>query len=281
MRSATRILASVLAMFAVVAGVSLPARLVAPNPFAWWGFLVSVLGAVVAFVVMASLYEWLVHRYLYHGPSRVRLLYNVYQIHERGHHGRRFPPNRYVQQGPVNRIPVLPADPDSVCESRGRRWTAWWGQFLLYLAVAVPFAFAPAWLFTRNLLFTVSMIVSGLVVSYLLIRVHDVIHYPAHRLMERQAWFQFLDRHHYIHHIDTSANLNFLLPLCDLLFGTLRLELTPEEGRRWPSFEEAKRLEKRVGGSRSHPFGASPAVSETRLSTRITREALGSAVHNN
>ncbi len=91
------------------------------------------------------------------------------------------------------------------------------------------------------------MIVSGLVVSYLLIRVHDVIHYPANRLMERQAWFQFLDRHHYIHHIDTRANLNFLLPLCDLSFGTLRLELSPKERRRWPSFEEAKRLESTVG----------------------------------
>ena len=58
--------------------------------------------------------------------------------------------------------------------------------------------------------------------------------------MERQGWFRFLDRHHYIHHIDTSVNLNFLLPLCDLMFGTLKREPTKEERARWPSFEEAK-----------------------------------------
>jgi len=47
--------------------------------------------------------------------------------------------------------------------------------------------------------------------------------------VEAQPWFPFLDRHHYIHHVDLGANLNFLLPLADLLFGTLRRRLTPEE----------------------------------------------------
>lgn len=36
--------------------------------------------------------------------------------------------------------------------------------------------------------------------------------------------------------------MNFLLPLCDWLFGTLKLEATREELRRWPRFEDAKRL---------------------------------------
>ena len=47
--------------------------------------------------------------------------------------------------------------------------------------------------------------------------------------MESQGWFRFLDEHHYVHHVDTEANVNFLLPLADLLFGTLRLRLTSEE----------------------------------------------------
>jgi hypothetical protein len=38
------------------------------------------------------------------------------------------------------------------------------------------------------------------------------------------------------------VNLNFLLPLADWLFGTMRREATAEERRRWPAFEEAKRL---------------------------------------
>lgn len=32
-------------------------------------------------------------------------------------------------------------------------------------------------------------------------------------MVEAQPWFAFLDRHHYIHHVDLGANLNFLLPL--------------------------------------------------------------------
>ena len=107
------------------------------------------------------------------------------------------------------------------------------------MAVGVPFAFVPAWLLTRNPLFTASAIATGMVVSYFFIRVHDVIHYPAGRFMERLRWFQFLDRHHYI---DTRANINFLLPPCDLLFGTLKLEVTEQELRLWPTFEVAKRL---------------------------------------
>ena len=57
-------------------------------------------------------------------------------------------------------------------------------------------------------------------------------HHPrpgSHRIVEADPWFRFLDRHHYIHHVALGANLNFLLPLADLLFGTLRRQMTPEE----------------------------------------------------
>ena len=58
--------------------------------------------------------------------------------------------------------------------------------------------------------------------------------------LEYFRWFWFLDHHHYIHHIDNDANNNFLLPLCDLLMGTLRLELTKEESAKWPSYNNAR-----------------------------------------
>ncbi len=58
--------------------------------------------------------------------------------------------------------------------------------------------------------------------------------------MEAQRWFAFLDRHHYIHHVDLGANLNFLLPLADLLFGTLRTEMSLEELRHHGSLDVAK-----------------------------------------
>ena len=46
---------------------------------------------------------------------------------------------------------------------------------------------------------------------------------PVVAVLQRLPGFPFLARHHYLHHLDTEANANFLLPLADWLFGTLRL----------------------------------------------------------
>jgi hypothetical protein len=237
-----RFMGGAAAILGVVAVLVSLARVTAGAPFSALGWLVGVPGAVVVILTLGALYEWLVHRFVYHGPSRVPLLQSIHVIHQRGHHWHRFPPDRYVEAGPVERIPVFPAEPYALCGATRPRLLAWAGQYALYMAVGVPLAFVPAWLFTHNPLFTASCVVAGVVVCYFFIRVHDVIHYPAERAIERQAWFRFLDRHHYIHHIDNTVNLNFLLPLGDWLFGTLKRELTAHEAQLWPSFEQAKRL---------------------------------------
>lgn len=54
------------------------------------------------------------------------------------------------------------------------------------------------------------------------------------------SWPRSASGHHYIHHVDTRANVNILLPLGDLLLGTLRRELTAAELARWPRYEEAR-----------------------------------------
>ncbi len=243
--SRARIVAGTVFILAFVAAVFALAQHVARDPWSPLAFLISTLGATAVTVALASLYEWIVHRYIYHGPSPVPLLQGIHEIHQRGHHWHRFPPDRYVEHGPVERIPVAlvsKARPYELCHTAPRRWGAWAGQYALYLVVGIPFVFVPAWVLTANPLFTASSIISGLVVCYFFIRVHDVIHYPANRLMERFGWFQFLDRHHYIHHMDTRVNLNFLLPLTDWLFGTMRREATEAEMRRWPTFDRAKQL---------------------------------------
>lgn len=89
----------------------------------------------------------------------------------------------------------------------------------------------------------VGVIIASAEVSNLFITVHDAIHRPgSHRFIERQFWFRFLDQHHYVHHVDTEWNVNFLLPLSDWLFGTLRRELTAEEIAHHGTREEAKAL---------------------------------------
>ena len=246
-------LASSVGLVLLLAGILFLARAAGQHPFTWWGAIVSIPGAVLAVVIIGSLYEWILHRYLYHGKSRVKLLQAIQQVHHQGHHWHRFPPDHYVENLPVERIPVFPPQPYAVCGAPTPRRVAWWGQYVLYSTIAIAFVFVPAWLLTGNKLFTVSMVLSGLVVCYLFIRIHDAIHYPAERWIERQEWFRFLDRHHYIHHIDTTTNLNFLLPLCDALIGTLKITPTNEERVRWPSFERAKGIERETIRSNTIP----------------------------
>jgi len=229
-------------MLATVASILVLARASAGSGLRADNLLLALLGAPAAVVVLGALYEWIVHRFVYHGPSPIPLLQGIHEVHGRGHHWHRFPPDRYVAPGPVERIPVWPPEPYGLCGSTQRRALAWGGQYALYLSVAIPFAFAPVALFTRNALFTSSFVLTSLVVCYLFIHVHDVIHYPCGRWIEQQRWLRFLDRHHYIHHIDNSVNLNFLLPLGDLLLGTLCTRCSPPQAARWPSFEVARQL---------------------------------------
>ena len=86
-----------------------------------------------------------------------------------------------------------------------------------------------------------SALATAMALIALFIHIHDAVHYPGSSIFERTRWFWFLDHHHYIHHIDNKANTNFLLPLGDLLMGTLRLELAADELARWPTYEEARR----------------------------------------
>jgi hypothetical protein len=229
-------------LLAVVAVILLWARGAAGSP----SIVVTaglIVGAIAVIVLLGSFYEWIVHRYLYHGKSNIPIAKQVFEIHTHGHHWHRFPPDHYVEDGHVERIPVFPAKPYGVSHTHSVRFMAWFWQYFLYLFVGTLFAFLPIWWITQNVVFTVAAVVAGLVEFFLFIRVHDVMHYPANRPIEGFAWFQFLDRHHYIHHIDNMANINFLLPLCDWLFGTLRTQLNETEKKRWPSFDDAKKLE--------------------------------------
>lgn len=185
------------------------------------------LGAAATLVV-SSVVEWLVHRYVYH-RGRLRVLSRLRDIHHRVHHHVFFPTWRYVTSGPPRRIP-LRGDPEAAVT------TAWANSAIglvhsaFYLGLALVFVVTPLWLVSPRPAFLAGSLAAALVVSDLMVRVHDVIHRPgSHPLVERQPWFAFLDRHHFIHHVDTDANVNFLLPLSDLVAGTLRTALTAEE----------------------------------------------------
>src|SRR5206468_12819378 len=66
---------------------------------------------------------------------------------------------------------------------------------------------------------------------------HYLMHKPSIPFIERLGFFQFLKRHHRIHHVHMDRNLNVLLPIADFLLRTLVLDapvpaVTPESARR-------------------------------------------------
>jgi hypothetical protein len=216
-------------------------------PAALPGYLAAGLLGATALPIVASPLEWWVHRYVYH-RRRIPFLRRIYVIHHQGHHQVIFPTWRYVTNGPVRRHPIVSTSPADLHSSFGRNLRIKLCHFAFYMTIGSLCVWLPAWLLTYNIGFLAGLIVASVVVSDLFVRVHDAIHYPGqHRLIEAQPWFRFLETHHYIHHVDTEANVNFLLPLADWLFGTLRRTLTHDELRRHGSLEEAK----------AHPLGTS------------------------
>jgi hypothetical protein len=188
--------------------------------------------------LVASPLEWFVHRFVYH-EAVFRPLAAIFTVHT-AHHYAFFPTWRYTTAGPARRLSIRRRTPD-IHRSAVRNAGVRLAHFSWYMSIGAAVVWWPAWLLTRNGWFLAGVLVSSAVVSNLFIVVHDTIHRPrSHRIVEAQPWFPFLDRHHYIHHVSLGANLNFLLPLADLLFGTLRTQLTPEELAEHGSLAEAK-----------------------------------------
>jgi hypothetical protein len=204
------------------------------------GDAAAVAAGLALSVVAASLLEWLVHRYVYHRRA-VPLLGRIFRIHHHGHHFAIFPTWRYVTHGAPRRHPILGHGVERLHPRGWRNALTKLAHFAFYMAAGFVCVWLPAWLATGNRAFLATIIACNVAFADLFVRVHDAIHYPeCHRWMGPRGWFRFLDRHHYIHHVDTEANVNFLLPLADWLLGTMRRTLTADELARHGSLAEAK-----------------------------------------
>lgn len=233
------------------------------------GLLLAGLLGVLTLPLAASPWEWLVHRYVYHRRA-IPWLRRIYVIHHQGHHHAIFPTWRYVTNGPVRRHAILASSASALHTSATRNLAIKLAHFFLYLDLGGVCILLPAWLLTGSVAFLAGLTVALVVVSDLFVRVHDAIHYPGqHRFIEAQPWFPFLEQHHYIHHVDSEANVNFLLPLADRLFGTMRRTLTPEELSKHGSLVEAK----------AHPVGRSEPAKEVARPRKLPLEPPGGQEH--
>jgi hypothetical protein len=202
-------------------------------------FLAALSMGLLIVPLVASVLEWFVHRFVYH-QAVIPILSPIFTVHT-AHHYSFFPTWRYVTSGPARRLAITRRAPD-IHTSSARNAGVRLAHFGWYVTIGAVLIWLPCWLATENLAFLLGITVSSIVVSNLFIVVHDTIHRPgSHRSVEAQPWFGFLDRHHYVHHVDLGCNLNFLLPLADLLFGSRRTRMTEDEIARHGTLAHAKR----------------------------------------
>ena len=155
----------------------------------------TVMGFAALGLLIWSLIEYLLHRYLFHlrpaGPFRARLQFVVHGLH----HADPADPTRLV-------IPAVPSLIGGVV------------FFAAFRLVLGPTYVEPFFAFFA--------------VGYLL---YDYIHYASHRFTPRNRVIRFLKQHHMLHHFATDdARWGVSSPLWDHVFGTAGRTRATEDG---------------------------------------------------
>lgn len=160
-------------------------------------------GAFAALYLYASFFEWTMHRYVMHRPFMNFFRY-PFRTHAQTHHV----VFRHDDTYHLSRQ----EDEDVVA-------FAWWNAPVLigsHMALLAGLAnLAGGWpLFVGGSL--------GITAYYACYEYfHWCMHVPKNRWFERTRLFQGINLHHRLHHFRQGTNFNVVLPLADLLLGTL------------------------------------------------------------
>ncbi|MBX3734333.1 MAG: sterol desaturase family protein [Verrucomicrobiae bacterium] len=158
--------------------------------------------AAVSAVAFASLFEWLLHRYVMHRP--VGPFDYPFRTHALIHHHVFRADESYHVQRDEDRE-IIPM--------------AWWNGPVLVALGCIPYAIA-GWALGHWEVVPAAAVVFALyygVYEYL----HWCMHLPRRRRVERSGIFFRLNGHHLLHHRYMHKNFNVVLPLADLCLGTL------------------------------------------------------------
>src|SRR6185437_13073858 len=167
--------------------------------FTFWmsiGFLVA--------IVYASFFEWILHRYIMHQP--VGKFDYAFVAHAKVHHQIFKADDTYhlIHEKDKHTIPM-----------------AWWNGPVLIAAGLTPFLIASWLLGTWGI--TAGAFVGCAVYCGAYEYMHWCMHLPKKRNIERSGIYFRLNGHHLLHHRYMHKNFNVVLPLADLLLGTLLL----------------------------------------------------------
>ena len=168
--------------------------------------LVAVPLAVVAGILQATMFEWIYHRYWLHRPW--------------------LPPQMFTAHTLVHHQLCKHEDTFHITEPEQEEAMTfqWWAGVVLVGINMVPWALVallaggtgyPGW--------TVMATIGATIFVYYLAYegFHFLMHKPSIPWIERAGFFQFIKKHHRLHHVYMGKNFNVVLPLADLMLGTL------------------------------------------------------------
>jgi hypothetical protein len=165
----------------------------------WW----IAIGAIAG-TVYSSFFEWLLHRYLMHRGWRI--FRYPFERHTLTHHR------------------IFRADVSYHLRDEKHKHTvpmAWWNGPALIAVSQLPVAFLSYHIGQWGLVIGTTLVTCAYYGAYEYM--HWCMHIPRKRNVERSGIFFRLNGHHLLHHRYMHKNFNVVLPLADLLLGTLLL----------------------------------------------------------
>ena len=155
-------------------------------------------------VIFASFFEWLLHRFLMHRP--IGKFEYAFKAHAQVHHQTFKADHTYhlIHEEDKETIPM-----------------AWWNGPLLIALCQVPFVIWAACVGNWWIVLGSFVACSAYYAAYEYM--HWCMHLPKKRNIERSGIFFRLNGHHLLHHRYMHKNFNVVLPLADLIMGTLIL----------------------------------------------------------
>lgn len=179
----------------------------------WWQYALWNIAGFAGALVLNSFVEWSVHRWIMHKRNPI-LPYGF--LHMTSHHG---------TFGAGRTYEAL----DEEMLEHGIAFT--WREYVLFPLLCLALYAPVEWLIGRPVLPGALLAVfAGLVAFDAL---HSRFHAPRGRWLERTTVYQFLNRHHRLHHERVGKNLNVVLPLADLCMGTLVTKPLDRLGTWW------------------------------------------------
>lgn len=161
--------------------------------------------SIATTIPYASLFEWLLHKYVMHRP--IFGFDYAFRTHAQVHHQ------------------IFRADESYHLQDEKDKSTipmAWWNSLILVPTASIPFIFI-GW----ALGYLVTIPLTAFLVIYAYYGTYEYLHWcmhlPKHRKLEKSGIFFRLNGHHILHHRYMHKNFNVVCPLADLCLGTLIL----------------------------------------------------------